>query len=131
MQIKHKFNKNILRAYDIRGIVGENLKEKDAFMLGYFYCLYLKEKMGDNTVPKIIVSRDGRVSSPSLEKNLIDGLVKAGASVISIGIQVGFSNSFLTESTKNEFTHSDFIVFCHGDCLIFKHGFFFPYKFGL
>ena len=86
MLIKHKFNKNILRAYDIRGIVGENLKEKDAFMLGYFYCLFLKEKIGDNAVPKIIVSRDGRISSPSLEKNLIDGLLKAGASVISIGM---------------------------------------------
>ena len=110
MLIKHKFNKNILRAYDIRGIVGENLKEKDAFMLGYFYCLFLKEKIGDNAVPKIIVSRDGRISSPSLEKNLIDGLLKAGASVISIGMNptptLYFSNQYFNSDGAIQVTGS-------------------------
>jgi len=34
MPIKHQFNKSILHEYDIRGIVGDSLKEEDASALG-------------------------------------------------------------------------------------------------
>ena len=59
---------------------------------------------------KIIVSRDGRISSPSLEKNLIDGLLKAGASVISIGMNptptLYFSNQYFNSDGAIQVTGS-------------------------
>ena len=39
---KHNFNKDILRAYDIRGIVDESLNYKDAEILGNIFSSSLK-----------------------------------------------------------------------------------------
>ncbi len=82
----HIFNKSILRAYDIRGIYEENLNEKDAFMIGYFFGLCVRDRLNENTNPRIAVSRDGRLSSKSLAKNLIAGLKKSGMEIIDIGL---------------------------------------------
>ena len=41
---KHNFNETILRSYDIRGIYGKTLTEKDAFMLGFFFGITVREK---------------------------------------------------------------------------------------
>ena len=57
----HEFNKNILRAYDIRGIVKETLNSIDAERLGNIFA----SSFG-NESKKIIVCRDGRLSSPDL-----------------------------------------------------------------
>ncbi|MAH89085.1 MAG: phosphomannomutase [Pelagibacterales bacterium] len=79
----HKFNKSIFRAYDIRGIVSETLSVKDAYFIGYNFATNVKQKF--NSV-NIIVGYDGRLSSPILEKNLIQGLLNTGAYVTRIGV---------------------------------------------
>ncbi len=79
----HKFNKSIFRAYDIRGIVGETLSVKDAYFIGYNFAKKVKSKFNSS---KIIVGYDGRLSSPILEKNLIEGLYNAGANITRIGV---------------------------------------------
>ncbi len=76
----HSFNKNILRAYDIRGVVGESLHYKDAEILGNIFSSILKNNN------KIIVCRDGRLSSPKMAEHLINGLKDSGSSVIDIGV---------------------------------------------
>mgnify|MGYP001182671672 CR=1 FL=1 len=86
MILKHKFHPTILREYDIRGIVDEDLSELDAFMLGYFFGLTVRKKIHLFKSPKIIVSRDGRNSSENLIKNLIKGLLKSGSKIINIGL---------------------------------------------
>ncbi len=74
---------SIFREYDIRGVVGKTLTEKDAFNIGRaFATLVIRSGKGN----VIAVGRDGRISSPDMEKNLIDGLRAAGADVISIGL---------------------------------------------
>jgi len=71
---KHNFHPSILREYDIRGIINETLFEKDAFMIGYFFGLICKEKnLNDKT--NIVISMDGRLSSPDLKKQIIFGLI--------------------------------------------------------
>ena len=77
----HKFNKNILRAYDIRGIVKETLNAIDAERLGNIFASSL-----NNGPKKVIVCRDGRLSSPDLVKSLKKGLLESGADVIDIGL---------------------------------------------
>ncbi len=80
---KHKFNKSIFRAYDIRGIVADTLSVKDAYYIGYNFAKQIKDKFKSIN---ILVGYDGRLSSPILEKNLIQGLFDNGANVTRIGL---------------------------------------------
>jgi phosphomannomutase len=82
MTFTHKFNASSLREYDIRGIVGETLLEADAFAIGRTFGSIVADAGGK----RVAVGRDGRLSSPSLEAKLIEGLVKSGMEVISIGL---------------------------------------------
>ena len=77
----HEFNKNILRAYDIRGIVKETLNSIDAERLGNIFA----SSFGNDS-KKIIVCRDGRLSSPDLVESLKKGLLESGAEVVDIGL---------------------------------------------
>jgi len=75
-----KINQNIFRAYDIRGIYPTELNEKVAERIAQAYAfLHPKAK-------KIVVSRDPRLSSPSLFKIISETLIKAGREVIDLGI---------------------------------------------
>ena len=71
-----------MRAYDIRGIVGETLNTEDAYALGYKFSCFVKK----TNIPRVVVGYDGRLSSTLLNSELIRGLVDAGSSVTSIGL---------------------------------------------
>ena len=81
MSFRHDFDPTMLREYDIRGIVGKTLHEADAFAIGRCFGTFVA-RSGGNTVA---VGYDGRLSSPSLEKSLVDGLVDSGMTVLRIG----------------------------------------------
>lgn len=81
VMIEHQFNPTILRAYDIRGIVGETLHERDAYMIGFGFAATLRGRGGR----KVAMGRDGRLSSPQLAAALGKGLVDGGMTVIDIG----------------------------------------------
>lgn len=78
----HAFDPTILREYDIRGIVGDTLKEADARAIGRSFAAILAETGGK----RVVVGRDGRMSSPSLEAALVDGLASSGIDVFRIGL---------------------------------------------
>lgn len=73
--------KNIFRAYDIRGIVGESITPELIFILGKAIGSAAQEQ-GEQT---IITARDGRLSGPLLMKALHKGLRESGCDVIDIG----------------------------------------------
>ncbi|MGA2654449.1 MAG: phosphomannomutase/phosphoglucomutase [Gammaproteobacteria bacterium] len=73
--------KEIFRAYDIRGIVDENLTTDIAYTIG----LALGTRAHQQQIENFIVARDGRISSPMLAQALIQGLTDAGMHVIDIG----------------------------------------------
>ena len=79
---KHLFNKTILREYDIRGIVGKDLKVKDSLYLGKSFATFLKKLKLNN----IVVGYDGRNTSVKLEKFLINGLISKGIKIYRIGL---------------------------------------------
>ena len=83
---KHTFDNTILRSYDIRGIFGKTLNDKDAFMLGFFFGITVREKNTDKKHPLIIVGMDGRLSSPLLEEKLTEGLEYSGCEIYRIGL---------------------------------------------
>ena len=79
----HKFNKSIFRAYDIRGIVADTLSVQDAYYIGNNFAKKIRDKFKS---VNIVVGYDGRLSSPILEKSLIQGLFDNGANIIRIGL---------------------------------------------
>ncbi len=81
----HYFHKSILRAYDIRGIVGETISNEDAFYIGKTFATSIIRKAGI-TLPKIAMGYDGRLSSPELSRKLSEGMQSAGAKVYNIGL---------------------------------------------
>lgn len=74
----HSFHPSILRVYDIRGVYGETLSDSDAYALGIALSQLIKGKF--------VVGRDGRLSSQTLEENLIRGLVDRGCEVVKVGL---------------------------------------------
>ena len=78
----HQFHPHVLRAYDIRGRVNETLNETDAFALGLAFAHHVLNKGGK----RVVIGRDGRLSSPDLARCLSDGLRGGGINVINIGI---------------------------------------------
>src|SRR4051795_4012712 len=78
----HKFNRTILREYDIRGIVGETLTEADAYALGRTFAT----KAHGEGARTLAVGRDGRMHSPMLEAELIRGLTEGGINVTQVGM---------------------------------------------
>ena len=78
-----KLNPVILREYDIRGIVGQDLDEEVMELLGRAYVAYMRNRRQHNTV---VVGRDGRVSGRALAYALMEGLTAAGMNVIDIGM---------------------------------------------
>lgn len=81
-QTSHNFDPSILREYDIRGIVGKTLTEKDAFALGCAFGTKIKRAGGDH----VCVGYDGRLSSPDMADNLISGLLSTGVNVENVGL---------------------------------------------
>ena len=80
--MSHQFHASVLREYDIRGIVGDTLSEKDARALGRSYgALAVSEG-----ARRIAVGRDGRTHSPDLQNALIEGLTQSGLDVVNIGM---------------------------------------------
>ena len=73
---------NIFREYDIRGIYNEELTDELAYHIGRAFGTELVRKKIKSTV----VAYDNRLSSESLEKNLVKGLVDTGIIVKRIGL---------------------------------------------
>jgi len=74
-------SQSIFRAYDIRGVVGETLTLEVVRNVG----LAIGTELEKRNQKKIIVARDGRLSSPELSEALIDGLMQSGRTVVDIG----------------------------------------------
>ncbi len=72
----------LFREYDLRGIVGSELTVEMAERVGRAYATYVSGR----GVTSISLGRDGRLSSPSLHRSLLKGLLDGGLDVIDIGV---------------------------------------------
>jgi phosphomannomutase len=78
----HRFDPTSLREYDIRGIVGKTLNPADAEAIGRGFATRIRRAGGT----RVVVGRDGRVSSVELEAALVRGLTTSGVDVVRIGL---------------------------------------------
>jgi phosphomannomutase/phosphoglucomutase len=81
-EVAANIDRGIFRAYDIRGIVGQNLDAEVAERIGEAIGTVMHEK----GLREIVVGRDGRLSGPVLVESLIRGLRATGRDVIDIGL---------------------------------------------
>jgi len=72
-------NPDIFKAYDIRATYPDQIDEEVARDIGRGFVTYLAAK-------RIAVSRDMRISSPSLSAAFIDGATSQGADVVDYGL---------------------------------------------
>jgi phosphomannomutase len=72
-------NRSIFKAYDIRGLYPSEVNEDAARQIGRGFVAYLQAR-------RIAVSRDMRLSSPSLAAAFIEGATEQGADVIDYGM---------------------------------------------
>jgi len=70
---------SIFKAYDVRGVYGENLNEEVAYRIGRAAAQYLN-------VSDIAVGRDMRLSSPQIAAALIRGITDQGANAVDLGL---------------------------------------------
>ena len=74
-----QINPDIFKAYDIRGLYPSELNEEIAGRIGRGFAAYLQPKA-------IGVSRDMRLSSPTISAAFIDGVLTQGVDVIDYGM---------------------------------------------
>ncbi len=79
-----KIDESIFKAYDIRGIYPSQLDEKTAYELGRGYATFILKE--NSKAKNIVVGSDMRISSPSLKKELIRGIIDSGLNVIDVGL---------------------------------------------
>ena len=82
MSFRHDFDPTSLREYDIRGVVGRTLHPADAFAIGRCFGTIVARGGGKT----VAVGYDGRLSSPSLEPELVRGLMASGMEVLRVGL---------------------------------------------
>ncbi len=75
-------NPEIYREYDIRGIIGEDIREDEFITLGKGFGTYFN-RLGKR---RIVLGRDCRLSSPKIREGVTEGLISTGCNVVDVGI---------------------------------------------
>jgi phosphomannomutase len=71
---------HIFRAYDIRGVYGQDLDEEVAELVGLAYGTFLGNR------GRVVVGRDVRIGGEVLVRGLTRGLTRAGCDVLDVGV---------------------------------------------
>jgi len=75
-------NPRIFREYDIRGVVDQDLTDEVVHLLGRGFATYIISK-GKR---RVVVGRDGRLSSPRFRHPLVQGMVAGGLDIVDLGV---------------------------------------------
>ena len=116
-----KINSKIFREYDIRGIVGEDLSDDFAYILGRAYAEYLQVRGAKS----VVAGRDTRATSESYQNALMRGLTEGGCVVYDMGVAIVSAIYFAREhwnidagvvvtASHNPPQYNGFKL-CHGD----------------
>jgi len=83
----HTIDPTVLREYDIRGIVDKTLSTADVHAIGRAFATRIAKEQGRSEQGRrVCVGRDGRLSSPSFEAALVEGLEQGGMEVMRLGL---------------------------------------------
>ncbi|MGC0364914.1 phosphomannomutase [Rhodococcus sp. 27YEA15] len=74
----------IIKAYDVRGVVGEQIDDDFVRDVGASFARLVRDEAGAAT--KVVIGHDMRASSPSLSEAFADGVTSQGLDVVQIGL---------------------------------------------
>lgn len=97
-QKPHTFQQTILREYDIRGIVNENVTADDAFAIGCSFGTMIKRRGGST----VAIGYDGRETSTTYADAVTQGLMSTGLDVTWIGLGPSPMLYFAVKSLKKD-----------------------------
>jgi len=115
---------SLFRAYDLRGIVGQDLDANAALLIGRAIGSQSRRSGEQRT----LVARDGRLSSPSLMQALQQGLLESGCEVIDLGLvpspllyfaaqQLGIGSAVMLTGSHNPPDYNGFKILQEGEPL--------------
>jgi phosphomannomutase len=93
--------KRVIKAYDVRGLVGDEIDEAFVSDVGaaFAHMLRERERTSGNTVEQVVIGHDMRESSPDLAAAFAAGVTSQGLDVVRIGLastdQLYFASGFL------------------------------------
>ena len=91
----------IFKAYDVRGLYGEEMDGEVAYLVGRAFARVLADMRGKETAElRIGLGRDMRIEAPEMAGRLRDGLVDEGCAVIDAGMVATEMLYFLVGSRK-------------------------------
>ena len=79
-----QIDRSIFKAYDIRGIIGEQVTPELAYAIGRGFATLLRDET--DGLMRIAVGRDMRPTSVDFQKEVMRGLQDAGCDVIDVGL---------------------------------------------
>jgi len=91
-------NPKIFKAYDIRGVYPGEINEEAVRAVSRAFVFWLKRKI--KKTPKIVLSRDARISSSFLREAALEGLIGAGAAVVDVGLTTTPMHYFVVNREK-------------------------------
>ena len=78
---------NVIKAYDVRGLVGDEIDESFVSEVGAAFARLMRSESSEGTgVGRVVVGHDMRASSPSLARAFAAGVTAQGLDVVGIGL---------------------------------------------
>ena len=77
---------NLIKAYDVRGIVPTDLDENICYLIGQAFVVALKLRKADGGCGQVVIAHDMRPSGPDLVKSFAKGVTEQGADVLQMGL---------------------------------------------
>ena len=77
---------NLIKAYDVRGIVPTDLDENICYLIGQAFVVALKLRKVDGGCGQVVIAHDMRPSGPDLVKSFAKGVTEQGVDVLHMGL---------------------------------------------
>ena len=77
---------NLIKAYDVRGIVPTDLDENICYLIGQAFVVALKLRKADGGCGQVVIAHDMRPSGPDLVKSFAKGVTEQGVDVLQMGL---------------------------------------------
>jgi phosphomannomutase len=77
---------NLIKAYDVRGIVPTDLDENICYLIGQAFVVALKLRKADGGCGQVVIAHDMRPSGPDLVKSFAKGVTEQGVDVFHMGL---------------------------------------------